>query len=112
MRTMGACCAVTVDEKESVAAARGEAERLAGALKALADETRIQIVQSLLHASRPLCECHPVALFDRSQPTVSYHLKVLREAGVVEAEKRGVWTYFRARPDAILQMVGALAGLT
>ncbi len=59
-------------------------------LKALANETRIQIVDSLLRASRLLSECHLVALFDRAQPTVSYHLEALKEAGIVEAQKRGV----------------------
>lgn len=111
MRIVAGCCEVTPEERAAVAQARDGAERLAGVFKALSDETRLRIMQRLLRASRPICECHIVELFDLSQPTINYHLKVLREARVVEAEKRGVWTYYWVNPKAMLEVVRSLAML-
>ncbi|MFQ6020079.1 MAG: ArsR/SmtB family transcription factor [Dehalococcoidia bacterium] len=111
MRTALGCCEVTPEERVAVAQARDEAERLAGVFKALSDETRVRIVRRLLETPQPLCECHVVELFDLSQPTVNYHLKVLKEAGVVEAEKRGVWTYYWVSPKAVLDVVRSLTAL-
>ena len=108
---MTGCCEVTPEERAAVAQGREETERLAGVFRALADETRVRIVQRLLGASEPLCECHVVELFELSQPTINYHLKVLREAGVVEAEKRGVWTYYWVSPRAVLEVVRSLTAL-
>ncbi|MBA2461269.1 MAG: winged helix-turn-helix transcriptional regulator, partial [Actinobacteria bacterium] len=74
----------------------GEAERLATALKALADPARLRLL-SLIQAqpSGEACVCHLTEPLGLSQPTVSHHLKVLREAGLVEREQRGNWAYFR-----------------
>ena len=112
MRATLGCCAVTPEDRAAVAQARDEAQRLAGLFKALSDETRVRIVQRLLRASQPLCECHLVELFDLSQPTINYHLKVLREAGIVGAERRGVWTYYWVSPKAVLEVVRSLAKLS
>jgi ArsR family transcriptional regulator len=106
------CCEVTPEERAAAIRARYEAERLATVFKALSDETRVRIVQRLLQASQPLCECHVVDLFELSQPTINYHLKILRGAGVVEAEKRGVWTYYWVGPKSVLDLVGSLAALS
>jgi ArsR family transcriptional regulator len=111
MRAMTGCCEVTPEERVAVVQAKDEAERLAGVFKALSDETRVRIVQRLLEASQPLCECHVVELFDLSQPTINYHLKMLREVGVVEAEKRGVWNYYWVSPKAVLEIVRSLTAL-
>ncbi len=105
------CCEVTPEERAAVAQAREEAERLAAVFKALSDETRVRIMQRLLGASQPVCECHLVELFDLSQPTISYHLKVLREAALVKVEKRGVWAYYWVGPKAVLEVVRSLAAL-
>ncbi|HEU4758737.1 MAG TPA: metalloregulator ArsR/SmtB family transcription factor [Dehalococcoidia bacterium] len=86
-----------------------EVSRIAAAFKALGDETRLRILRALLHYGGELCECEIVPVAGLSQPTVSYHLKVLREAGLVEVERRGVWGYYRARPKALLGLVGDLA---
>ena len=111
MRTLG-CCEVTAEERVAIAGAQNEAERLAATFKALSDETRVRIVQRLLQGPQPLCECHLVELFDLSQPTINYHLKLLREAGVVETERRGVWAYHWVSPKAMLEVVRSLADLS
>jgi ArsR family transcriptional regulator len=84
------------------------AEALAARFKALADPTRVAIVNRLAGAGE-VCVCNLVAEFDLSQPTVSHHLRLLREAGLVEAERRGTWAYYRLVPEAIDGLRAALA---
>ncbi len=80
--------------------AREAAEDLAATFKALADPTRVAIVNRL--STMPeVCVCDLTAAFELSQPTVSHHLRILRDAGLVEAERRGTWAYYRLAPDAI-----------
>jgi ArsR family transcriptional regulator len=76
-------------------------------LAALADPTRLAIVRQL-SAETEVCACDFTACCDVSQPTVSHHLKVLREAGVVESERRGTWIFYRLSPDAS-ERLGAIA---
>jgi ArsR family transcriptional regulator len=71
-------------------------------LKALAEPLRWQIVQSLAHEE--LCVCHLVEDLGAPQPLVSHHLRVLREAGLVESEKWRYWTYYRLRSDGLAQL--------
>ena len=82
-----------------------ERDQLAAQFKALADPTRVGIVNALASAEE-VCVCNLTATFDLSQPTISHHLKILREAGLVEATRRGTWAYYRLVPEA----VGALRG--
>ncbi len=87
---------------------------LAGAatvFRALSDETRLRIVRTMAHSRAELCECNIVPLFGLSQSTISYHLKVLKEAGIVECEKRGLWRYCRVNPRALMAVVKTLADL-
>jgi len=79
------------------------AETLAVTFKALADPTRVAIVNRLACCDE-CCVCDLTATFDLSQPTVSHHLKVLREAGLVESEGRGTWAYYRIVPDALSRL--------
>jgi len=79
---------------------RATAERMAAAFKALADPTRVAIVNRLSGAER-VCVCDLTDAFDLSQPTVSHHLRILRDAGLVEAEREGTWAYYRIVPEAI-----------
>jgi len=97
------CCGPDVAPLEPAAA-----RDLAGLFKALADPTRVAIVNRL-SAAPEVCVCDLTAAFDLSQPTVSHHLKVLREAGLVEAEGRGTWAYYRLVPDAVERLRGAFA---
>ena len=86
-----------------------EREELAARFKALADPTRVAIV-NYLSAADEICVCHLTEAFDLSQPTISHHLKILREAGLVEASRRGTWAYYRLVPDAIDALRGAFGG--
>ena len=80
---------------------REQAERMAAVAKALADPVRLQLVDVLLKHAGKVCVCELVPLFDVSQPTISHHLKVLRDAGVVGSERRGLWAYYYVLPDAL-----------
>jgi ArsR family transcriptional regulator len=89
--------------------AREERERLAGAFKALADPARVEIVNRLARGGEA-CVCDLNAALDLAQPTVSHHLRVLREAGLVESTRRGTWAFYRLVPEAIEQLRGTLGG--
>jgi ArsR family transcriptional regulator len=87
-----------------------EAERLAGALKALAEPARLRLLS--LIQSQPdgeACVCNLTEPLGLSQPTVSHHLRVLREAGLVEREQRGSWAYFRVLPEPLAALRSFLA---
>ncbi|MCA1726509.1 MAG: metalloregulator ArsR/SmtB family transcription factor [Actinobacteria bacterium] len=89
---------------------RDAAETLAGALRVLADPARLQLV-SLLGAqpSGEACVCDLMVPLGLSQPTVSHHMKVLRDAGLVEREQRGKWAFYRLRHDALRLLSRSLA---
>ena len=89
--------------------AQAERDLLAARFKALADPTRVAIVNRLAAADE-VCVCDFVASLDLAQPTISHHLKILRDAGLVEASRRGTWAYYRLVPEAIDALRGALAG--
>ena len=82
---------------------------LAERFKALADPTRVAIVNRLASADE-VCVCDLNAAFELSQPTISHHLKILREAGLVDSTRRGTWAYYRLVPEAIDSLRGALGG--
>jgi ArsR family transcriptional regulator len=101
-----ACCPPLSAEPLSQA----QAERVAPLLKALADPVRLRLMS--LVASRSggeACVCDLTEAFDLSQPTISHHLKILYEAGLLDREKRGVWVYYRARTQALASL-GTLIG--
>ena len=89
-----------------------EAEGLAGLLKALAHPVRLQMVELLNRLGGQVCVCDIEAHFDLSQPTISHHLKVLRQTGLIESEPRGVWIYYHTRPAALAQVRAVLRSLT
>ncbi|MCA1668185.1 MAG: metalloregulator ArsR/SmtB family transcription factor [Thermomicrobia bacterium] len=68
--------------------------------KALADETRLTLLLTLLNAETAVCACNLVPAAGVGQATVSHHLKVLREAGLVAVERRGIWAHYAITPDA------------
>ena len=86
-----------------------EAARLAARFKALADPTRVAIVRRL-SATDEVCVCELNCAFDLSQPTISHHLKILREARLVESSRRGTWAYYRLVPESVDALRGALGG--
>ena len=89
--------------------ARAQAERMAAVAKALGDPIRLQLVDVLRKHAGKVCVCELIPLFDISQSTVSHHLKVLREAGLVDSERRGLWAYYYVVPAA-LTVFGAWVG--
>jgi len=95
---VAACCAPLAREPLSAATAA----ELAGVLKALADPVRLRLLSLIQsHADGEACVCDLTEPFSLTQPTVSHHLKVLLDAGLVEREKRGVWAYYRVVPAAL-----------
>ncbi len=77
------------------------AERLAAVAKALSDPIRVQLVDVLRKHAGQVCVCELVPLFDVSQPTLSHHLKKLRDAGIVGVERRGLWAYYYVHPESM-----------
>lgn len=100
-----ACCAPLAQAPITEA----EAEVLAARLKALADPARLRLV-SLIMASPDdeACTCDLVEPLGLSQPTVTHHLRKLAEAGIVDGERRGRWTYYRVEPRALGAIVAVL----
>jgi ArsR family transcriptional regulator len=101
-----ACCAPLTREPLTAE----QAEQVVPLLKALAEPVRLRLLSLIAsHADGEACVCDLTGPFALSQPTISHHLKVLHEAGLLDREKRGVWVYYRARTDA-LAALGALIG--
>ena len=83
---------------------RHAADRMARIAKAIGDPVRLQLVDVLRRHAGKVCVCELVPLFDLSQPTVSHHLKVLRDAGIVGSEREGLWAYYYVIPDALEEL--------
>jgi ArsR family transcriptional regulator, arsenate/arsenite/antimonite-responsive transcriptional repressor len=89
---------------------QAQAEQVAPLLKALADPVRLRLMSLVAsHPGGEACVCDLNEAFDLSQPTISHHLKVLHEVGLLAREKRGVWVYYRARTEALASL-GTLIG--
>jgi len=87
-----------------------QAAQVAPLLKALAEPVRLRLMSLVAsHPGGEACVCDLNDAFDLSQPTISHHLRVLHEAGLLDREKRGVWVYYRARTEALASL-GALIG--
>jgi ArsR family transcriptional regulator len=83
---------------------REQATRMADVAKALGDPIRLQLVDVLRKHAGKVCVCELVPLFDVSQPTLSHHLKKLRDVGIVDSERRGLWAYYYVRPGALKEL--------
>jgi len=92
LRERGVCCGLPDVDDEW-------AEQTSALMKALADPTRLTMIASLWKAKAPICICDFTAGLDLSQPTISHHMSKLKEAGLVESEKRGIWVYYRLAGD-------------
>ena len=77
-----------------------DAEATASVFKALADPARVRVLNVLAASGEPVCVCHLTDLLELSQPTVSFHMKKLVDAGLLDREQRGVWAYYSLRDDA------------
>jgi ArsR family transcriptional regulator, arsenate/arsenite/antimonite-responsive transcriptional repressor len=99
LRTEAAPCCEPLSER-SISTA--DAIALAPAFKALGDPVRLQLMSQIASASEgEACVCDLTPGFDLTGPTISHHLKVLREAGLIEGERRGTWVYYRAVPGRL-----------
>src|SRR5579859_5645609 len=100
------CCAPLAAE----ALSPGGADELAPLFKALADPMRLRLLSLIAcHEGGESCVCDLLDAFDVTAPSVSYHLKILREAGLISSERRGTWVYYRANPDVLARMSTVLA---
>ena len=86
-----------------------EARQIAAAFKALGDPTRLQLFSMIASAEGEVCVCDLTCAFDVSAPTISHHLKTLRNAGLVSSERRGTWVYYRTVPDVAEALSALLA---
>ncbi len=102
----GSCAIPLVREPIGEAAAAG----LAQVFKALGDPVRLRLVSLIgAHRGGEVCVCELTTAFDLTQPTISHHLKVLREAGIIGSERRGTWVYYRLVPAALDRMAALLS---
>ena len=102
-----ACCSPLLSEPLSAEAAG----RVVPLLKALADPVRLRLLSLVAsHADREACVCDLHDAFDLSQPTISHHLKVLHEAGLLDRAKRGTWVYYSVRAEALTDLAALLGG--
>ena len=104
LRQRGACCELPEVDADW-------AQSTSDLLKALADPTRLTMVAALWKADAPVCICDFTASLDLSQPTISHHMGKLRVAGLVEAEKQGIWIYYRLHenlPNSTRQVLSQL----
>jgi ArsR family transcriptional regulator len=103
-----ACCSPLVAQ----ALTAEQAETIAPLLKALADPVRLRLLSLVAsHEGGEACVCDLNDAFDLSQPTISHHLKVLHEVGLLDRSKRGVWVYYQVKPQALADVSALLGGV-
>ncbi len=103
--TLSTCCPPVLQGRLNQAAA----EQLAGTFKALADPARLRLLSFIAaQPSGEACVCHLMKPLDIGQPTVSHHLKVLYDAGLLERQRRGTWVYYRILPERLTALRDAL----
>ena len=86
------------------------AEELAALFKAVADPVRLRLLSMIAcHPGGESCVCDLTPAFDMTAPSISYHLKILREAGLISSERRGTWVYYRVMPEVMARMSVVLA---
>lgn len=111
---LAACCSPVAAQLPAQVLDEAQAVRLASVLKAVADPTRLRLLSMISAAAAgtagEICVCDLTEPLGLSQPTVSHHLKLLLDVGLVHREKRGVWAYFRPAPGALDALGDVLAG--
>lgn len=100
----GACC----EPLATAPLAVDQAELMARTFKALGDPVRLRLLSLITSAGGEVCVCDLTTAFDLTQATISHHLKVLREAGLVDSERRGTWVFYRSRPEVFRQLSALL----
>lgn len=102
------CCVSPVAPAELTPSRR---DRLVSLYRALGDPTRLEVFRLIAAQSAPICVCDVVDRFELTQPTISHHLKILRDAGLVTVSRRGVWAYYAVDPAGLALLRGAPAEL-
>ena len=106
MRGMAECCAPLVSEPLGAT----DADELAPLFKAIADPVRLRLLSMIgCHDGGEACVCDLTGAFALTAPTISHHLKVLRQAGLIDSERRGTWVYYRVRPGVLQRLSAVLA---
>ena len=100
-----ACCAPVLQAPLREA----DAEELAAAFKVLADPVRLRLLSLIAARDGETCACELVDVLDRTQPTISHHLAVLHDAGLLSREKRGRWVWYRTVPERLAALRDSLA---
>src|SRR4051794_28797546 len=106
LKILSGCCPGVLQTRLKAA----DAEHLAAAFKVLSDPARVRLLSLIAaQADGEACVCNLIAPLGLGQPTVSHHLKVMHEAGLLERERRGTWVYYRVVPEALTRLRDALA---
>src|ERR671911_979027 len=105
---LAGCCEIPASPTPLV---ETERERMVAAFRALGDPTRLEIFRLLAAQDAPVCACDVVDRFGLSQPTISHHLRILRQAGLVTSAKRGVWAWYAPDPRGLAWLREIVAGL-
>jgi ArsR family transcriptional regulator, arsenate/arsenite/antimonite-responsive transcriptional repressor len=100
-----ACCAPVLQSPIG----ETDAEELAAMFKVLGDPVRLRLLSMIAARDGETCACELVTVLDRSQPTISHHLSVLHDAGLLTREKRGRWVWYRAVPERVEALRASLA---
>jgi ArsR family transcriptional regulator len=102
---LDACCSPLAREPLSA----GQAIELSKLFKAMADPVRLRLLSLIAsHAGGEACVCDLTDAFDLTGPTISHHLKVLRESGLITGERRGTWVYYRVHPEVLARLSAVL----
>ena len=102
---MDACCAPLARDPLTA----DQAVELSRLFKAMADPVRLRLLSLIAsHASGEACVCDLTDAFDLTAPTISHHLKVLRESGLITGERRGTWVYYRVHPEVLARLSAVL----
>ena len=106
VETIACCSPLTASPLTS-----DQAERIAPLLKAIADPVRLRLLSLVAaHEGKEACVCELQDAFDLSQPTISHHLKVLHEAGLLDRSKRATWVYYSVRTEALGDLADLIGG--
>ncbi|WP_277670179.1 ArsR/SmtB family transcription factor [Saccharomonospora viridis] len=105
LAAMDACCSPLVRAPLT----QEQAVELSRLFKAMADPVRLRLLSLIAsHAGGEVCVCDLTDAFDLTGPTISHHLKVLRESGLITGERRGTWVYYRVRPEVLARLSAVL----
>ncbi|WP_156757129.1 ArsR/SmtB family transcription factor [Actinokineospora pegani] len=105
LAAVDACCSPLAREPLTA----GQAVDLARLFKAMSDPVRLRLLSLIAsHDGGEACVCDLADAFDLSQPTISHHLKVLRESGLITGERRGTWVYYRVHPEVLARLSAVL----